>query len=348
MEAEDDYGVLDFRNVSRVKLGRYEFNTWFGNSALFVSVDNGETHVLACKNTDLSGVRPGRTPQKHLDNSPWLEKLHVCPFCFKYTDIEREMNIHIPNCEYAHQLPGKVMYLDNENHFVIRKVRAMKYSLFCQNMCLLAKFFLDSKSVFYYLNQYDFYVAYEVLGGKETPMGFYSRELTSWERNNLSCICVFPCYQQRRIGTKLIEFSYRLSKYEQHISGPERPLSQFGKLSYIKYWCRRLSWELTYGKLSHQKEISLEIISKVTQFRVNDALMALDFMKALYQHGDKPLYVDFYMMKFENRNHYVLLRDPKGKYKLAIDRSAVKQWLVENKVPEEGHGVLKEQLYVLY
>lgn len=348
MEAEYNYGSLDFRNVSHVKLGRFEFNTWFGNSALFVSLDNGESHVLACKNSDLNGVRPGRTPHKLTDTSPWLDRLHVCPYCFKYTDIEQEMNVHVSHCPFIENLPGKVMYVDKETNFVVRKVRGMKYPLFCQNMCLLAKFFLDNKSVFYYLNQYDFYVAYETLDGVETPMGFYSRELTSWEKNNLSCICVFPCYQLKRIGTKLIDFSYRLSKYEKQISGPERPLSNFGKLSYLKYWCKNLSWELTYGKLNYQTEISLEIISKETNFRVNDTLMALDFMEVLYQKEDKPPYVDFYMSEFRNRDHYVLLKDPQGNFKLAIDRKRVKKWLLENNITEGGHSELKESMFVLY
>ncbi len=58
--------------------------------------------------------------------------------------------------------------------------------------------------------------------------------------NNLSCILVLPFFQRKGYGKFLITFSYELSLIEQRVGGPEKPLSDLGKETYLSWWTQRV------------------------------------------------------------------------------------------------------------
>lgn len=360
---ENEYGFLDYKNVGRIRLGKYEFDTWYGNSAFFkdpkVNKVDGKIYTeLEFKENNLGALiqlSPSKTSKitaavsaskqyqvNPVEKLPWLDVLYVCPYCFKFTDVKLEWEQHLNSCQFKNRLPGKVMYNDGET--VIRKIKGANHKLFCQCMCLMAKFYLDNKSIFYHLDYFDFYVAYQLLDRHEVPMGFYSRELLSWDSNNLSCICVLPCYQKRHLGTKLIDFSYRLSDYEQQISGPEHPLSSLGRITYLKYWCKKIALNFTYGELSTKSHVTLQMISEKTGFRVDDILQSLSVMKVLYENGQKNADMDYYLEKYKYSDHYVFLDDEK--FKVYIDKFKMKKWILENKV--ENKHILDNSKFVFY
>lgn len=360
---DDEYGFLDYRNVSRIRLGKYEFDAWYGNSALFKEPvvsknDNKMRTGLAFKENNFEQSvtmpltkkvsdtnLPTKTNTYAIDSEhqkPWIDILYVCPYCFKFTDEETEWEQHTNCCAFRTKLPGKVMYNDGE--LVVRKVKGIHHKLFCQCMCLMAKFFLDNKSMFYHLDYFDFYVAYQTLDKYEVPMGFYSRELLSWESNNLSCICVLPCYQKRHLGTKLIDFSYSLSKYEQQVSGPENPLSPLGKMTYLKYWCRTIALNFVYGELSTKKHVTLQMISESTFFRTEDILLSLSFLNVIYDNQMKDPQMDYYLDEYKHSDHFVFIED--GNYKVCIDKHGIKKWIVESKIP--NNSILDKNCYIFY
>jgi hypothetical protein len=98
--------------------------------------------------------------------------------------------------------------------------------MFTQNLSLFAKLFLDTKSVFFDVTTFLYYVLYfkdpTVKKAELQPVGFFSKEKLSWDSNNLACICVFPPWQKRGFGQILMGVSYELSKWDGRLGGPEK------------------------------------------------------------------------------------------------------------------------------
>jgi hypothetical protein len=79
-----------------------------------------------------------------------------------------------------------------------------------------------------------------------TILGFFSKELPSWDLNNLACILIFPPYQHRSLGKLLMGISYSL-QVPGVIGGPEKPLSELGRRGYMRFWMERVArWVVGY------------------------------------------------------------------------------------------------------
>lgn len=89
--------------------------------------------------------------------------------------------------------------------------------IYCQNLCLLSKLFLDHKSLFYDVEPFLFYVMTEVDEVGARFVGYFSKEKRSPKDYNVSCIMTLPVRQRRGWGNLLIDFSKKLGDYLDHV-----------------------------------------------------------------------------------------------------------------------------------
>ena len=90
---------------------------------------------------------------------------------------------------------------------------AKQQKVYTENLCYIAKLFLDHKNIMNEIEAFYFYVLCEHRSDGYHPVGYFSKEKETKEsnrecNNNLSCIMVFPEYQRKGYGKFLIDFSY--------------------------------------------------------------------------------------------------------------------------------------------
>lgn len=87
------------------------------------------------------------------------------------------------------------------------EVDGAHHKLYCQSLCLLAKLFLDHKTLYYDVGPFMFYILVKVDEYGADLLGYFSKEKHSVENNNLACIMILPPYQRNGYGKFLIQIS---------------------------------------------------------------------------------------------------------------------------------------------
>ncbi|KAF9741542.1 hypothetical protein PMIN02_007019 [Paraphaeosphaeria minitans] len=200
--------------------------------------------------------------------------LYICEFCLKYMNSDYVAWRHKLKCPAKHP-PGDEIYRDGKFSFF--EVDGRKNPVYCQNLCLLAKLFLGSKTLYYDVEPFLFYVMTECDQYGYHFVGYFSKEKRPSSLNNVSCILVLPIHMRKGYGQYLIEFSYLLTRVERKTGSPEKPLSDMGLVSYRKYWRLVLCEEL----LNQKGPISISAISERTGMTADDIVSALEGLRAL-------------------------------------------------------------------
>ncbi|XP_012271449.1 histone acetyltransferase KAT7 isoform X2 [Orussus abietinus] len=203
-------------------------------------------------------------------------KLYLCEFCLRYAKSRQVLRRHRDKCLWRHP-PGHEVY--RKDKIGVWEVDGKRYKQYCQNLCLLAKFFLDHKTLYYDVEPFLFYVM--TINDSEGchTVGYFSKEKNSFLNYNVSCILTLPPYQRQGYGRLLIDFSYLLTRVEKKIGSPEKPLSDLGLISYRSYWKDVL---LQYLCNFGGKELSVKDISKemaIDSYDIVSTLQALGMMK---------------------------------------------------------------------
>ncbi|KAJ5637720.1 hypothetical protein N7490_007599 [Penicillium lividum] len=200
--------------------------------------------------------------------------LYICEFCLKYMNSDYVAWRHKLKCPAKHA-PGDEIYRDGS--ISIFEVDGRKNPVYCQNLCLLAKLFLGSKTLYYDVEPFLFYVMseYDDLGCHF--VGYFSKEKRPSSANNVSCILTLPIHQRKGYGNLLIDFSYLLTRIEGKNGSPEKPLSDMGLVSYRNYWRLILSYQLRDLKTP----VSIADLSDRTGMTADDIVSALEGLRAL-------------------------------------------------------------------
>ena len=146
---------------------------------------------------------------------------------------------------------------------------------YCQNLCYIAKLFLDHKTLYYDVDPFLFYVLCEVDERGFHPVGYFSKEKYSDVGYNLACILTFPSHQRKGYGRFLIAFSYELTKKEEKVGSPEKPMSDLGQQAYKPYWNSTIV-DFLLNQCGDATSMSIMDISKKTSIMAEDIVFTLN------------------------------------------------------------------------
>ncbi|XP_054154223.1 histone acetyltransferase KAT7-like [Oppia nitens] len=235
--------VVKRQGIGLVEMGRYEMAAWYSSPY----------------------------PEEY----QCLPKLYICEFCLKYTNSPLILRRHLHKCVRRHP-PGDEIYRKTNISFF--EVDGETNKQFCQNLCLLAKLFLDHKTLYFDVEPFLFYIMTEADAEGCHIVGYFSKEKQSFLSYNVSCILTLPPYQRQGYGRMLIDFSYLLTKTEGKVGSPEKPLSDLGLISYRSYWKQVI---LEYLSFYEGKDISIKDVSSQTGINAYDIVSTLQSMGML-------------------------------------------------------------------
>eukprot|EP01111_Echinosteliopsis_oligospora_P005451 TRINITY_DN1879_c0_g1_i1.p1 TRINITY_DN1879_c0_g1~~TRINITY_DN1879_c0_g1_i1.p1 ORF type:complete len:401 (-),score=63.17 TRINITY_DN1879_c0_g1_i1:108-1310(-) len=246
--------ITKVKNINTIEIGRYEVDTWYFSPY----------------------------PEEFAKCS----KLYICEFCLKYMKKKKTLTRHKLKCDLRHP-PGNEIYRNAS--LSVFEVDGKKNKIYCQNLCLLAKLFLDHKTLYYDVEPFLFYIMTECDARGCHMVGYFSKEKNSPDDYNLACILTIPPFQRKGYGKLLISFSYELSKKEQKVGTPEKPLSDLGLLSFRSYWTQVLLEILR----KHRGNLSIKDISAMTAIKTEDIISTLQSLNLIkYWRGQHIIAVD--------------------------------------------------------
>ena len=231
--------ITRVKNIERIQMGRYEIDTWYFSPF----------------------------PEEYCRATPLL---HVCEFCLKYMRERLTLERHAAKCQFRHP-PGAEIYRDTAKQLTVFEVDGEVDKVYCQNLCLLAKLFLDHKTLYYDVESFLFYVLCEYDDDGCHPVAYFSKEKDSAENFNLACIMTLPPYQRKGYGKFLISLSYALSQREGKAGSPEKPLSDLGMLGYRSLWSHVILSLLQ----RHRGNLSIADMSRMTGITNEDIISTL-------------------------------------------------------------------------
>lgn len=231
------------------------------------------------------------------------------------------------------------------------EVDGAEHKLYAQNLSLFAKLFLDTKSVFYDVTTFLYYLLVldnptpsiastrlgtEGEGGEGggavahgQVVGFFSKEKMSWDNNNLACICIFPPWQKQGLGQVLMAASYELGRHEGRMGGPEKrtsppihsAITEALGLSILTTLYTALS---DLGRLAYMHYWSQTLARTILEFPSKKTLQLTDIRDETY------IAVEDIIVTLQAMD--VLEQKKRGGAEAVINKAKVKAWVERNRL----------------
>lgn len=249
MVAHHDDFITRMKNIELIEIGKYRIEPWYFSPY----------------------------PQELTQ----LPIVYICEYCLKYVKSNKCLQRHLSKCLLRHP-PGNEIY--RKNHVSFFEIDGRKNKTYAQHLCLLAKLFLDHKTLYYDTDPFLFYVLCEQDSRGYHIVGYFSKEKESSEDYNVACILTLPPYQRKGYGKLLIDFSYELSKFEGKTGSPEKPLSDLGLLSYRSYWSQTILdilIKLKPNEAGEPPSITINEISEMTSIKKEDVISTLQHLNLI-------------------------------------------------------------------
>jgi len=270
------------KNIGKIHIGKFEVDTWYFSPF--------PEEYRTCK------------------------RLFFCEYCLKYMKKSATLEKHKAACLYRHP-PGNELYRDGD--LSVFEVDGSKHKIYCQSLCLLAKLFIDHKTLYYDVEPFLFYILTECDTDGHHIVGYFSKEKQSAEHYNVACILTFPQYQRKGYGNFLISLSYELTKLEGKVGSPEKPLSDLGKVSYRSYWTKILL-KLLEDEETHK--LTIKELSAKTAIKPEDIIGTLTHLGLLrYLKGQHLLNITSKVLEQHRAKQAAVVN------KLDVDSSKI-QW----------------------
>ncbi|CCH59998.1 hypothetical protein TBLA_0C01850 [Henningerozyma blattae CBS 6284] len=251
---QNPHEVARVRNLNKIIMGKYEIEPWYFSPYPIELTD--------------------------------LDIIYIDAFTLQYFGSKKQYERYRKKCTLRHP-PGNEIYSDDYVSFF--EIDGKKQRTWCRNLCLLSKLFLDHKTLYYDVDPFLFYCMTRKDEMGHHLVGYFSKEKESADNYNVACILTLPQYQRMGYGRLLIEFSYELSKKENKVGSPEKPLSDLGLLSYRAYWTDSLIKLL----VEHGSEVTIDEISSMTSMTTTDILHTAKTLNILrYYKGQHIIYLN--------------------------------------------------------
>lgn len=124
-----------------------------------------------------------------------------------------------------------------------------------------------------------------------------------------------PQHQRHGYGKLLIEFSYELSKKENKLGSPEKPLSDLGLLGYRAYWAEAIIDILLN---SGEAEMSIEEIAQKTSITHADVMNT--YAESVSLHFVLFIYLDNRCTTLQLFKHY------KGQHMICLNNAVMEKY----------------------
>lgn len=156
--------ITKVKYIDKIQIGKFEIDTWYFSPY-----------------PDEYGKQP---------------KLWICEYCLKYMRLDKTFRYHmvslnnIMRCKYlsysetnndfkfqsecvARHPPGKEIY--RQGTLSIYEVDGSVHKIYCQNLCLLAKLFLDHKTLYFDVEPFLFYILTDSNKHGAHLVGYFSK-----------------------------------------------------------------------------------------------------------------------------------------------------------------------------